>query len=562
MALGAVLVLSGAACTSEPAPAGPVPTTVTTTTSESTPDQIVIGVDTVSGGYNPHALADMSTTTRALAQLVLPSVFRPGDDGRPELDKTLMKSAKVVSSDPFTVAYTIRPDASWSDGAPIAAEDFSYLAGAMRTQPGTVDPAGYRLIDNVVSREGGKSVEVEFSERYPGWRSLFSDLLPAHLLKDVPGGWRSALSSSFPAYGGPFSIKSADTARGEILLERNERYWAKPAAVDQLVLRRSDQNGLAEALRNANNQFALTSTDAAGLRALEDLGSLVDLHTVYRPDVAEVLLRPTSDVLSDDGVRAAIAAMIDRAKLIETGTGGGPSSKLRANAQVFAPSEREYAPTMPARWEDPDLARAERLLSAAGYVKTGGDWQGPDGKPLQLVIASPGKGKPYQDIADELARQLTDAGVAARAKTPNARELLAVDPAEPGRESTGNGVHADIVVGPRAVGPDPAATFASRFSCRKTEATDTRGSGVEPGNVAGFCDKKLQHTIDAMLTGEKELAESLATIEPQLWQVNVSIPLFQLADTLALTDDVAGVSAGPPLAGPFGSAVNWIRTGE
>lgn len=561
MALGAALVLSGAACTNEPAPAGPAPTTVTTT-SKSTPNQIVIGVDTVSGGYNPHALADMSTTTRALAQLVLPSVLRPGDDGRPELDKTLMKSAKVVSSDPFTVAYTIRPDASWSDGAPIAAEDFSYLAGAMRTQPGTVDPAGYRLIDNVVSREGGKRVEVEFSERYPGWRSLFSDLLPAHLLKDVPGGWQSALSSSFPAYGGPFSIKSADTARGEILLERNERYWAKPAAVDQLVLRRSDQRGLAEALRNANNQFALTSTDAAGLRALEDLGSRVELHTVYRPDVAEVLLRPTSDALSDDGVRAAIAAMIDRAKLIETGAGGGPSSKLHAGAQVFAPSERDYAPSIPPRWEAPDLARAERLLSAAGYVKSGGDWQGSDGNPLQLVIASPGKGKPYDDIADELARQLTDAGVDARAKTPNARELLAADPAEPGREPTRSGVDADIVVGPRAVGPDPAATFASRFSCRKTETTDAGGSGVEPGNVAGFCDKKLQHTIDAMLTGEKELADGLATLEPRLWQVNVSIPLFQLADTLALTDDVAGVSAGPPLAGPFGSAVNWIRTGE
>ncbi len=48
-------------------------------------------------------------------------------------------------------------------------------------------------------------------------------------------------------------------------------------------------------------------------------------------------------------------------------------------------------------------------------------------------------------------------------------------------------------------------------------------------------------------------------MEPELWDSTVSIPLFQLADTLAVGSGVSGVTPGPPLKGPFPSAVNWTR---
>ena len=63
----------------------------------------------------------------------------------------------------------------------------------MRDQSGVVEPAGYRLISDIQPRDGGKGVAVTFSELYPGWQSLFSNLLPSHLLKDAPGGWQGAL---------------------------------------------------------------------------------------------------------------------------------------------------------------------------------------------------------------------------------------------------------------------------------------------------------------------------------------------------------------------------------
>ncbi|WP_209670646.1 ABC transporter family substrate-binding protein [Amycolatopsis magusensis] len=572
MGLLAAAALAG--CTNTPPP--PVvstPVAEESTPPGQTPSQIVIGVDDIVGGYNPHNLADSSTVTSALAELLLPSVFRAGEDGTPQLDKNLMDAAEVisgsaqVSSDmPFVVAYDIRPDASWSDGAPIAAEDFAYLANAMKDEPGVVDPAGYRLISDIQSREGGKRVEVTFAKPYPGWKTLFSGLLPQHLFKDAPGGWRAALEGGFPAYGGPFSIKTLDRDRGEIILERNERWWEKPAAVDRLVLRRADQAGTAAALRSGTVQFSLSRTDSTGLKLLGELGESVRLHTVAKPRLATVLLRPTGAEFDDDRVRGAIAALLDRTKLIDEGTKGGASAQLRADSLLTPPSVPGYQPTIPASGAPgaPDPAKAGELLANAGYTRDAGTWRDSGGRQLSLVVASPGQREPYATIAKELTSQLVAAGVDVRMINPQPRELFSNLLASPVGEDAqlppaDGGVGVDIAVVPQAVSTSPALTLASEFGCRTPEPEATPAVPVVAANPAAFCDESLQPRIETALTDIGSPAGVVETIESELWQRSVSIPLFQLADTLAVGKGVSGVSPGPPMTGPFGNAVNWTR---
>jgi ABC-type transport system substrate-binding protein len=555
-----------AACTATPpAPIVTSPVAQSTTSAIPSPSQIVIGVDDIAGGYNPHNLADQSTITTALSQLLLPSVFRQSDAGQYQLDTTLMRSAEVTSQQPFTVTYEIRQDASWSDGAPIAVEDFVYLADAMRDQPGVVEPAGYRLISNIQPGEGGKRVQVTFAKPYPGWRTLFSDLLPQHLLKDAPGGWQGALQGSFPAYGGPFSIKQLDNARGEIILERNDRYWDKPAAVDQIVLRRSDHPGMATALRSGNDQFAMSRTDATGAQLLQELGGTVQLHTVPSPRVADVLLRPANGALTNDTVRAGVAALINRNKLIDEGTLGGPSAGLRADAEVLPPAATGFAATIPANVAAADPAAGEALLKSAGYTKDAGTWR-KDGKPLSLVIASPGQLEPYASIAKELASELIAAGVQVNVINPQPRDLfsnlLAMPVAKSGQPATDGAIGVDLAVVPMPVGGDPATVLASTFGCRPGQDTAATSATVVPANPAAICDSELQPTIDAALAGTKTLPEALSEVEPRLWAQHIVVPLFQLADTLAIGSSISGVTAGPPMVGPFGSAVNWTRGGK
>jgi ABC-type transport system substrate-binding protein len=561
-----VAVLLAACGNTPPPPVVSSPAASTAVPQVKAPSQIVVGVDDVVGGYNPHLLADASTITTALSQLLLPSVFRQNADGTPQLDTNLMSSATVISEQPFTVAYDILPQASWSDGAPIAAEDFDYLYRAMQAEPGVIGAAGYRLISGLQSRNGGKRVEVTFSKPYPGWQSLFSNLLPSHLLKDAPGGWKGALATTFPAVAGPFNIKTLDIARGEVVLERNDRYWAKPAAIDRLILRRADQSGIAAALRSGNDQFAIARTDSTGLQLLGELGPSVQLHTVAQPLVADVLLRPVSAMLSDDRVRAGVAALIDRSKLITAGVAGGPSATLRADAQVRPPSASGYAPTIPAAGPPaaPDPKKAADLFKAAGYTMDAGTWR-KGGKALSLVIASPGGQEPYAGIVKELSSELIAGGISVTTVNPQPRDLFSTLLAMPvingqqqAQDAAGN-VGVDIAVVPQAAGGDPASVLASNFGCRSDYATADKTKPAVPANAAGFCDPNLQPTIDSALTGSTTIAQALSSAEPELWRKNVVIPLFQLADTLAIGSGISGVTPGPPMVGPFGSAVDWTR---
>ncbi|MGI5995041.1 MAG: ABC transporter family substrate-binding protein, partial [Saccharomonospora viridis] len=111
---------------------------------------------------------------------------------------------------------------------------------------------------------------------------------------------------------------------------------------------------------------------------------------------------------------------------------------------------------------------------------------------------------------------------------------------------------------------DAGKTDGKRETAGPTTKPSESGGAAEakrvvPTNTAGFCDPELQSVIDSMLTGETSLRQGLAKVEPELWDHMVSIPLFQLADTLAVGSGVSGVTAGPPLVGPFSSAVNWTR---
>ncbi|WP_399340462.1 ABC transporter family substrate-binding protein [Umezawaea sp. Da 62-37] len=543
------------ACTNS----GPLPIVSSTPGMSVVPEQalneVVVGVDDVKGSYNPHTIAGQSTITTALTSLLLPSVFRTAPDGTPRLDTNLMVSAQVTKTEPYTVSYTLRKDASWTDTAPMAAEDFVYLWQRMRSEPGVVDPAGYRLISDIASREGGKAVEVTFSKPYPGWRSLFSNLLPAHLLKDQPGGWATALSDSFPATGGPFAVKTLDVPRGEIVLERNDRYWEQPTALDRVVLRRASHDGIVSALRDEDDQAALIRADAIALNAVTDLskGTPLVSTVVPRPEVVQVLLRPASEQLADLKVRQAVLAALDREALIAIGTGSGPSAQFRADSMVVPPSKAGYAPTIPAGVVQ-DVAATTRLLGEAGYVRPEGGVWSRDGKPLSLTIAAVEGAEPYNTVANQVQRQLVLAGIQAKVISPPANQLFGQDlPGSPNGEQS---AQVDITVVPQVDTGDSAASLASAFGCRPSIGD---GSTPIPANLPGFCDQTLQPVIDDALSGRTLLSEALTKIEPVLWQQAIALPLFQVADFLVVLPEARGAAAGAPFAGPLSDAATWRR---
>ncbi|PEG41245.1 monoacyl phosphatidylinositol tetramannoside-binding protein [Mycolicibacterium agri] len=609
---GAVLFASAllvGGCTVSPPPA-PQSTDTTETTTPPPPKatQIIMAIDTIGPGFNSHLLSDQSPVNAAISALVLPSSFRPVPDpasptgSRWELDTTLLESAEVTNENPFTVTYKIRPEAQWTDNAPIAADDYWYLWRQMVSQPGVVDPAGYDLITGVQSIEGGKTAVVTFSQPYPAWRELFNDILPAHIVKDIPGGFASGLERALPVTGGQFRVENIDPQREEILLARNDRYWADPAKPDEILFRRAGATAaLADSIRNGDTQVAQVH---GGTAAFAQLSAIPDVRTarIVTPRVMQLTLRADQPKLADPQVRKAILGLLDVDLLAAVGAGSDNTVTL-AQAQVRSPSDPGYTPTAP-----PAMTReaALRLLGNSGYqlvpvehetAPTPGtpvpdDNRGritKNGVPLSLVIGVASNDPTSVAVANTAADQLRNVGIEA--------SVSALDPvALYGEAITQNRI--DAIVGWHQAGGDLATALASRYGCPALEATPVTTTGgpaststpssppspsptttgttatatttspapesdeliQAPSNLTGTCDRSIQPKIDAALRGTEDISEVIDAVEPRLWNMSTVLPILQDTTIVAAGPRVQNVSlSGAVPVGIVGDAGNWIK---
>ncbi|HTX98133.1 MAG TPA: ABC transporter family substrate-binding protein [Mycobacterium sp.] len=577
------------------------------------PTQIIMGIDAIGAGFNPHLLSDLSPVNAAISALVLPSAFRPVSDpntptgSRWEMDPTLLDSADVTNQNPFTVTYKIRPEAQWTDNAPIAADDFWYLWRQMVSQPGVVDPAGYDLITGVQSLEGGKQAVVTFTQPYPAWKELFSNILPAHIVKDVPGGFAAGLARALPVTGGQFRVESIDPQRDEILLARNDRYWGPPAKPALILFRRAGAPAaLADSVRNGDTQVAQVH---GGSAAFAQLSAIPDVRTarIVTPRVMQLTLRANEPKLSDTQVRKAILGLLDVDLLAAVGAGSDNTVTLD-QAQIRAPSDPGYEPTAPPTIKTP---AALALLEGSGYkvepstsasaAPTPASTGPPeiirgriskDGQQLSLVIGVAVNDPTSVAVANTAADQLRNVGIAAT--------VLALDPATLYRDALNNN-QVDAIVGWHQAGGNLATRLASRYGCPALQSTQVSTSNVAsagpsgpsgtppagpgptpttptpippsrppdpnalvqaPSNLTGICDRGIQSNIEAALNGTKNINDVITAVEPRLWNMSTVLPILQDTTIVAAGPSVQNVSlSGAVPVGIVGDAGQWIKTG-
>jgi ABC-type transport system substrate-binding protein len=613
--VGVLVSLAGlvlAACTVSPPPAPQsTDTPHNSPPPPQRPTQIIMGIDSIGAGFNPHLLSDLSPVNAAISALVLPSAFRPVPDAttptgsRWELDPTLLVSAEVTNQNPFTVTYKIRPEAQWTDNAPIAADDFWYLWRQMVSQPGVVDPAGYDLITGVQSLEGGKQAVVTFSQPYPAWKELFSNIVPAHIVKDVPGGFAAGLARALPVTGGQFRVESIDPQRDEILIARNDRYWGPPAKPNLILLRRAGAPAaLADSVRNGDTQVAQVH---GGSAALAQLSAIPDVRTarIDTPRVMQLTLRANEPKLSDTQVRKAILGLLDVDLLAAVGAGSDNTVTLD-QALIRSPSDPGYEPTAPPAMT---TQAALALLTASGYrIETDTSASpsptpastGPpevtrgriskDGQQLSLVIGVAANDGTSVAVANTAADRLRNVGIIAT--------VLALDPVALYRDALNNN-QVDAIVGWRQAGGNLATLLASRYGCPALETTTVPTSNVatttpagapppagpgttspaptqappsrppEPGalvqapsNLTGICDRSVQSNIDAALNGIKNINDVIKAVEPRLWNMSTVLPILQDTTIVAAGPSVQNVGlTGAVPVGIVGDAGQWIKTG-
>lgn len=537
---------------------------------------VVVGLDGSNGpipGFNPYSIADFSPGSQATASLVLPSAFVVAGDGTLQPDTDVVDAAEVTSTEPFVVTYTLDRKASWSDGTPVTAEDFSYLREQLLVQPGTVNPAGYQLIDDIRSRDAGKTVEVQFSQPLPDWQTLFSPLLPSHLMKDFPGGWGAALTAEIPISANRYRMTSYDPVTGQVALARNDKYWASQPGPAAVVLRLGDPPDLLAAFLRGDVQALWFAPDGPMAGALEEAVPQNRRVTVPTGASVQLIFNAANGPTADRNVRAAVAAGINQAAVAIDLTDGWLAGGREVTSQVRLPSQlSSSAGRPPIATGDPAVARA--ALAAAGYT-SGGLYATRAGQVLRMTLGYPSGYPRLATAAATIQRQLGMIGIEVDLLSDGAPELvdtriaagtidLALIPVPRGISDAVSaasefGCPADPLASPETsptqAGPTPETTAVA-----STTTADPAVGEVIPqrtGNLSGYCEPAVQVELASAMTG----GAPVGVVDGRLWIDLPVFPLLQPSTVFVVDESLRSVLDSPhegwTWTGPLSGLSGW-----
>lgn len=151
------------------------------------------------------------------------------------VDKSLIPGLAThwkTGADSMTYYFRINPDARWADGMPVIAEDFvetfRLYTDSTLGQPFITEY--YKTSFEMPKAESKYIVSIKAKEK--SWRNqvnLIFPVLPAHILKDLPGkDYIEKYQFKYLVGSGPYVIMDEDIKKGEsVTLRRRSDYWGE-----------------------------------------------------------------------------------------------------------------------------------------------------------------------------------------------------------------------------------------------------------------------------------------------------------------------------------------------
>lgn len=417
---GLALALAGtialAACSSSGSSSSSTPSSSSSASSVKSGGTFTYALDQDIAGFNINQATDSEFVLQEIMNQVWPTVYVIPNTLQPQLDTNYVTSATVTSTSPQTVVYQINPKAVWSDGVPFNAADFIYNYQANSGNPKYTDvggkafePAstsGYNQVKSVTGSNGGKTVTVVFSTPFGDWKSLFSDMLPAHIAKVVGfnNGFQT-FNAAVKVSGGPFEIQSY--TQGQDLVEvRNPKWWGTPAPLDKLIFRFfADDNQIPPALQNSEVNGA--NPAQASLQFKDAIAAVPNLTTTIEAglEFQHMDFNQANPYLAKVDVRQAIAFGTNRADMVNRIVGPITTSVKPLNNRIFVPGQPQYQDTSGGLGAF-DPAKAKQLLQASGMTMGSDGYfhpsSGPQaGKDLTFTISTT-SGEPVRAEIEQL----------------------------------------------------------------------------------------------------------------------------------------------------------------
>ncbi|MGP0029907.1 MAG: ABC transporter substrate-binding protein [Acidimicrobiales bacterium] len=543
--------------------------TTTVTYIAVTGGAISFGLDQGPTGCNPNTPSGDSAATQEVLSAVLPSPFVVGPTGAVEANPNLIQQSELVSTKPETIIYTLNPQAVWSDGMPITANDFIYAwqqqRAASPTSPSTVASiAGYRDIASVKGSNQGRTVTVVFRTVFADWQMLFANLMPAHIMQTV--GWDPHCASVTPAIdlsGGPYVITSVSPEA--IGLRANPKWWGVPPNSRSITVHiASSPEQLAQWTQSGYVQVAmpadLTPAYLSQMTSLPGEQSSVDLSDTFLQ--LEMASGPTTPLPA--AVRQAIALSVDRQALVDQQVMWALPSAEVATSHIQAQGQPGYTP-LPASDTPPTVPQstttstttidqggavnfptttspdqAAQLMVSAGYVRTIGNlWRDLLGTPLTLRIAVDDGDAWAAATAPQLEAQLEAAGYTV--------SLLS----EPDATAAGTTLSTDDA--DLALLPMSGSPFYSQSIAWYSTLLGLPGqNGSQDWTNYNDTTFNQMVTMASQQLNPTTAATDYTAADAELWTDMVGLPLFSEPKALVWSRSVGGV-----VPSPMGNSLLW-----
>ena len=491
-------------------------------------------------GFNNQTSKDNKASLQYIVINVYPQTFRTLPDFRVVPDPNLIESAEQVKDTPQTIVLKIKKEAVWSDGTPISAEDYVYNWQMQNGTDPTIDVAtktGYENIESVVGSDGGKTVTITFKTAFADWKSLFGNLLPAHIMKATPGGWNTGLANPPTWSGGPFKIASY-TKDQSLTLVPNEKYWGPKPNLDSIVVRFGiPSTNIPQALENKEVDVAYPQPQidlVQRVKAIPGIKSELNYGLSYE----HIDFNFKNELLAIKEVRQAIAWGLDRDGIVERTVKQFDARGKRLDNRIWLTGQPEYE-AHGKEYEKRDLAKATGALEKAGFTKGADGIYTKGGKKLSLRIATTGGNALREQTEQLIQAQLKEVGIDITiANTPGSAVFDEIE--------AGN---FDIAL---------FAWIGTPFSISSTKSIFSHDGGQNHGKYSNTRIKDLYDravsTADA-----KEAVRLSQEIDTIVWEDVATIPLYAKPTLLPYRDTYANITDNATIEGPLWNAATWGR---
>jgi peptide/nickel transport system substrate-binding protein len=361
--------------------------------------------------FNINEVDGSNTDLSNIDGAILPSLFTGTADGGTRLNPDYLTSAKLTSTAPQVVTYTINPRASWSNGVPITWRDFqAYWRALNGTNPAyqVATTTGYRDIASVARGTDDRQVLVTFAKPFGEWQNLFTPLAPASL--DVTpaafnGGWKTGI----PVTAGPFDVQAIDPKSQTVTLTRNPKWWGTPAKLDRIVFRVFTSAAEPDALANNELDYYEIGSDLDLLSLAQHTEGVVVRTAPTREFLAITLNGASGAPLANLSLRQAVVQGLDRRQITQRAIGRIVSDAQPDGNHLYAPGTAQYTDNSGALPFDP--AHAQHLLDQLGWTRASQNKPRTNaGKPLVLRLVY-GQDPAAEDLAKTVQSQLARVGV-------------------------------------------------------------------------------------------------------------------------------------------------------